>query len=53
LEIAEKLLRTTDESVKKIAITSGFEEVEYFSRCFKKYYGMTPTKYRAQYLKVD
>ncbi len=49
LEIAERLLRTGDDPIKNVAISSGFEEVEYFSRCFKKNYGVTPTEYRAKF----
>ena len=46
LKIAEELLRTGDESVKKVAMLTGFVESEYFAKCFKKHYGKTPTEYR-------
>ena len=49
LEIAVNLLETTLDPIKTVAISSGFEEVEYFSRCFKKNYGITPSEYRQRY----
>ena len=46
LKMAEEMLRTTDKLIKEVSVLCGFSDVEYFSRCFKKYYGMTPTEYR-------
>ena len=40
------LLTTTDESIIEIASDSGFENVPYFNRTFKKHLGMTPGEYR-------
>lgn len=40
------LLATTDESIIEIASDSGFENVPYFNRTFKKHLGMTPGEYR-------
>lgn len=53
LDKAERLLRTGDDAIKNVALSSGFEEVEYFSRCFKKHYGKTPSEYRAAYRKSN
>lgn len=39
-------LQTTDRSVKSIALESGYNSVEYFNSIFKKYCGVTPSKYR-------
>lgn len=48
LRAAANELATTDLSVKQIALRSGFSEVDYFSRCFRKKHGVTPTEYRAR-----
>ena len=45
-ELAASLLLTTNKSVTKIAYDSGWEDPNYFTRCFKKIYGMSPLKYR-------
>lgn len=46
MERAEKLLRETDQTIKEIALLSGFPDVEYFSRCFKKAYGCPPGEWK-------
>ena len=46
MELAEKLLLTTDEPLREIAGMSGFSDVEYFSRTFKRYYGTSPAAWR-------
>lgn len=43
---AEQLLRDTFLSVKEVAFRSGGKDVSYFSREFKKQYGLTPTDFR-------
>ncbi len=43
---AAYLLTTTDEKISKIAAMSGFSDEVYFSRVFKKNYGVTPSNYR-------
>ena len=40
------LLRTTGRAVKDIAAACGFSTALYFGMVFKKYYGITPGKYR-------
>ena len=40
------LLATTEKSIIEIASDSGFENVPYFNRTFKKHMGMTPGEYR-------
>ena len=40
------LLATTEDSIIEIAAASGFENVPYFNRTFKKHMGMSPGKYR-------
>lgn len=46
LEYSRELLRTTSDSVEQVAIRSGFLQSNSFIRAFKKYYGVTPGKYR-------
>lgn len=46
LEIASKMLLNTSDNVIDIAINTGFDNLSYFNRCFKKKYGVTPGKYR-------
>ncbi len=49
LEHARQLLEKTEESVRHIAISCGFLDAAYFTNCFKKMYGISPTKYRSKY----
>ncbi len=46
MEHAERLLVTSDMSIKNIAQTLGFDDASYFNRIFKKYIGVTPNQYR-------
>ena len=46
IELAEKLLLTTDDSIQNIARESGFDTSQYFSIVFKKETGYTPRDYR-------
>lgn len=39
-------LATTDDSITEIAYASGFNDLSYFIRTFKKYKGITPGKYK-------
>lgn len=48
LERAKLLLLHTDLPVLKIAGTLGFQPLNYFSRAFKGYTGLTPSNYRRQ-----
>lgn len=47
LTAAMKLLDETDMNVSGIAGMVGFNNVNYFYRCFKAHYGMTPNEYRS------
>lgn len=49
LERSELLLVTTDQSVKSIADSLGYEDCAYFNRIFKKHTGITPQQYREKY----
>ena len=42
LRNAYRMLRETDRSVSDIAFACGFQDSNYFSSCFRKYYGVSP-----------
>ena len=46
LTVARRLLVTSTSSVLEVAQQSGFENVSYFNRLFKKKYGITPRQMR-------
>lgn len=46
LEHAKKLLQDTDIPVTEVAMQSGYQNVSYFIRSFKKTYEISPLKYR-------
>ena len=52
LQAASRLLKNTNKKVKTIAYESGFHNVDYFCRLFKKRYHLTPSEYRCTCLKV-
>ena len=49
LTFAKEKLMDTDEPIRKIAQDAGFGNQNYFSRVFRREYGMTPTDYRSSY----
>jgi AraC-like DNA-binding protein len=53
LDLAQKLLRDTNESIAAIAIRCGFSDVFYFSNRFKRYCEKTPREFRALYRRSD
>ena len=46
LQEAAELLVATEKKIAVILECSGFDNVEYFCKMFKKYYKMTPTRDR-------
>ncbi len=43
---AEYMLTNSDMNVSEIALSAGFEDINYFSRVFRKYKNMSPTSFR-------
>ena len=48
LEKAGGLLLTTDYHITEICYLSGFEDLSYFTRLFKRYHNISPRQYRVQ-----
>lgn len=44
LRLAADMLSSTDMTVSEVAEASGFASAEYFSNCFKKFFGFPPSK---------
>ena len=52
LSAAERLMMTSNKSIKEVAMQCGFNDSNHFSSVFKKLYGTSPLKYKQiQYLK--
>jgi AraC-like DNA-binding protein len=45
LERACQLLKNKDLTINEVAYMSGFREISYFRKCFKKKFGKTPSSY--------
>lgn len=48
MDLAEKLLLTTNKPLREVAVLTGFADVEYFSRTFKKYHSISPASWRRE-----
>lgn len=48
MSLAEKILLSTDKPLREVAALCGFPDVEYFSRTFKKYHGISPASWRRE-----
>ena len=46
---AKTQLRFTDKTIEQIALDCGFEELNYFSRTFRKIEGISPSEYRRKW----
>ncbi len=46
LDLARKLLQKTDASIRDISLQVGYDNYSYFTRLFKKSFGMTPVEFR-------
>ena len=49
MEEASTLLIQTDDSIEKISEQAGYHSSDHFARTFRKYYGISPLKYRKKY----
>lgn len=45
--IGAELIGSTDLDIKKIAKKVSYDQPNQFTRCFRSFYGMTPSEYRA------
>lgn len=50
MDTAKKLLRSTDMKFFEIASEVGYSEANYFSYCFKKNLGISPSEYRKNFI---
>jgi len=48
LELAQERLRNSTASINSIAAECGFLDANYFTRCFKKHFGVSPLAYRKE-----
>ena len=46
LKRAQDLLKNGEMSVYDVAVVCGYQDIAYFSRCFKKRFGVSPSKWR-------
>ena len=46
LTLAKKLLAETDSSIRDVSLMVGYDNYSYFTRLFKKSYGVTPAEFR-------
>lgn len=46
LEISKNLLKQVKYNINEVASLSGFQDAKYFSKVFKKTFGITPSEYR-------
>ena len=46
LQMSAEFLKSSDSPISEIATMTGFEDMSYFSKLFKKAYGMSPSHYR-------
>lgn len=53
MEKAAELLRATDRSLDEIAQLVGFQNVNYFSKVFRKHFGIPPGQFRKKFDRFD
>jgi AraC-like DNA-binding protein len=46
LDKAARLLSEPEKSVAEVAYMVGFDDSSYFSKCFRRHYGLTPSEYK-------
>ncbi|MGL6202166.1 MAG: AraC family transcriptional regulator [Lachnospiraceae bacterium] len=52
IKFAQDLLVNTNESVEKVALSSGFQSLTYFERIFRKHTNTSPLKYRKRIRRI-
>lgn len=50
VNLAQIMLAETELQITEIAERVGYEEANYFAKVFKKYTGVTPSKYRDSFM---
>jgi AraC family transcriptional regulator, L-rhamnose operon transcriptional activator RhaR len=50
LELATTLLRRDNLPIGEVGAMAGWLDANYFSRCFRDHFGMTPSRYRARFM---
>jgi len=48
MKMAEKILKTSNQSLESLSLSLGYSDRTYFSKVFKKYVGVTPSEYKAE-----
>lgn len=48
LDLAKKMLLKTDDSIRDISLKVGYDNYSYFTRLFKKSFGVTPVEFRGE-----
>ena len=49
MELAAQLLAESGNTVSNIALEVGYSNYPYFTSTFKKYWGVTPSRYREEH----
>lgn len=47
-----EMIKTTDQSISEIAFKTGFNDPKYFSRIFKKFYGLSPSEFTKKHSSI-
>lgn len=47
MKMAEKMLKTSNQSLESLSVALGYSDRTYFSKVFKKYVGVTPSEYKS------
>lgn len=46
MEMAQKIIENENCNIKEVSERCGFDDANYFTRCFKEHFGMAPSKYK-------